>query len=204
VALELARAIAIGLALGVLTGIPLGVVNVAVIELGARDRRAATWLGAGGALADGVHAAIAILGYGALVARSATATRVLAAASGVIVLAYVVWIVRRRAPRDEHAPRAVIASRVRALATGLSLTLPNPGALAAWTAVAAAFFPTAGAPIAVAAACAVAVGSAAWFAALARIAARTRLAEKRWPTLVVAAVMLGVAVVAVVRTVARA
>jgi threonine/homoserine/homoserine lactone efflux protein len=207
VAIELVRAVAIGLALGVLTGIPLGVVNVAVLELGARDRRAATWLGAGGALADGVHTVLAIIGYGAVITASPTATRVLAIGSAAIVVGYAV-VVLARARRTPHAraaaPRPVPASRWRALALGLSLTLPNPGALIAWTAVAAAVFP--GATPAVAAACAIAVvaGSAAWFAALAQLAARSRLAERAWPARVVGIVLLALAAIAVARAMTAA
>jgi len=202
VAVALARAFALGIALGVVTGIPLGVVNVAVIELGARDRRAATWLGFGGAIADALHTTLAIVGYGALITRSVVATRVLAVVSAVIVAAYAAWIVRRGG-RPASVTRAGAAPPVptppRAIATGLSLTLPNPGALMAWTAVAAALFPGAGAGEAVAAAIGVGTGSAVWFAMLARIAARSRLAERPWATRVVAGVLLALGVAAVVR-----
>jgi threonine/homoserine/homoserine lactone efflux protein len=202
----LARAAGIGLGLGVLTGIPLGVVNVAVIEVAGRDRRRAAWLGAGGAIADAIHTAIAIVGYGAVITRSAVATRVLAGVSAAIVIGYAVYLFRGRQPgagaRDEERPTP--ASRLRALATGLSLTLPNPGALMAWTAVAAALFPRATVGEAIACAVAVGAGSAVWFAALARVAARTTIANKRWAARVVAIVLLALAAVAIVRTVVPA
>jgi threonine/homoserine/homoserine lactone efflux protein len=198
VEVELLRAVGLGLALGVVTGIPLGVVNIAVIEAAGRDRRAATWLGAGGAVADATHTVVAIIGYGAVITRSPAATRVLAVASAAIVAGYAAWIVMRR--RDAAAPeRAVPTSPLRAFGTGLSLTLPNPGALMAWTAVAAALFPGATVGEAIACAAGVGAGSAVWFAMLAKIAARTRIADRRWATRAVAAVLLGLAVVAIVR-----
>lgn len=196
----LLRAAGIGLALGVLTGIPLGVVNVAVIELAGRDRRRATWLGAGGAIADATHTTIAIVGYGAVITRSAIATRVLAVVSAAIVIAYAAWIVRGRRGTDVPA-RPVPASAARAMATGLALTLPNPGALMAWTAVAAALFPAVTTGEAIACAAGVGIGSAAWFATLARIAAHTRLGDRRWAANAVAAVLLALAVVAIVRVI---
>jgi threonine/homoserine/homoserine lactone efflux protein len=187
-----AFALAIGLVLGVLTGIPLGVVNVAVVELASRDRRAATWLGAGGALADAIHAAIATVGWGAIVARSAAATRVLAIASAVIVVGYAAYVVHARPERRE-----IRRSGIAAFATGLALTLPNPGALMAWTAVAAALAPS---PVM---AIGVGIGSATWFAVLARLADRIRLDERRWIVWVVGGVMVAIALVGVIRTVAR-
>jgi threonine/homoserine/homoserine lactone efflux protein len=117
--------------------------------------------------------------------------------SAAIVAGYAVWIATRR--RDAGATRAVPSSPSRAFATGLSLTLPNPGALMAWTAVAAALFPGATTAEAIACALGVGAGSAAWFAVLARIAARTKLGEQRWAARAVAAVLLALAVIAIVR-----
>jgi threonine/homoserine/homoserine lactone efflux protein len=164
-------------------------VNVAVVELAARDRRAATWLGVGGALADAIHAAIATIGWGAIVTRSPTATRSLAIASAIIVVGYAIYIVRARPKRRE-----IRRSGIGAFATGLALTLPNPGALMAWTAVAAAIDPS---PVM---AIGVGVGSAAWFAALARLAGTIRIDERRWLVWLVGVVLVAIAGVGVART----
>jgi len=78
-------------------------------------------------------------------------------------------------------------------------TLPNPAALGAWIAVAAALHPPSLAAGLVAAA-GVGVGSAAWFLVLARLAARGAApgAPRRWLTRAVAIVLalLGVATIA--------
>ena len=195
--MEVALALGLGLGLGVVTGIPLGVVNIAVVELATRDRRSATWLGAGGALADTAHAGVAIAGWGALVAANPGVTRVLAVVTAAIVVGYAMWVVvgTRRPEARILAP----TSRARALATGLALTLPNPAALAAWTAVAAALFPRATPAVAAAAAAGVGVGSALWFAALARLGARVRLGDRVWAARAVAVVLLAIAGVAIAR-----
>ena len=102
-------------------------------------------------------------------------------------------------PAGAVPARPLPTSRLRAFATGVSLTLPNPAALMAWTAVAAALFPAATTGEAIACALGVGVGSAVWFATLARIAERINLADRRWATRAVAAVLLALSVVAIVR-----
>jgi threonine/homoserine/homoserine lactone efflux protein len=182
---QLALALAVGVALGALTGLPLGVVNVAIVEAAARrGARAASGIAVGGALADGVHAALAFGGVGhAIVARPAVRLA-LHAIAGVVLLAYAVVIWRAKAPtgaaRDVPAPVSLRSARSslddragfgRGALAGLGLTLPNVAALGAWIAVAAALPPTSVAAGLVTAA-GVAAGSAAFFLALARLAAR--------------------------------
>lgn len=160
----------LGVGLGVVTGMPLGVVNVAIVDAAAAGRRRfALGVGLGGAAADTVHAAIAFAGLGRIVTARPELVRVLAAAAATLIVGYAIaaWRARpaRRPPID--------GSRlVRGVAAGALLTLPNPGALTAWIAVAAALAP--GAQIAEAAAIAAGVGagSAAWFALLAHLAGR--------------------------------
>ena len=168
---ELVRAIAIGGVLGAATGVPLGVVNLAVIET-ARRRGAATGaaLGLGGALADGTHAAIAFFGYGALLAAHPTVRAVVAIVCAVSIAAFALRLWRTPSRLVEAAAPP---STTWAVLRGLSLTLPNPAPLAAWTVVAGALFPTASMAVAGVAALAVCVGSACWFAALARWASRS-------------------------------
>jgi threonine/homoserine/homoserine lactone efflux protein len=166
-----AVAAGLGLALGVVTGMPLGVVNVAIVEAAAAgDVRFATSVGIGGALADAVHATLAFVGLGGLVIAEPAWTRVLAVAAAVAVVGYAVATWRRRdlpAPtRDARAHRGV--------AVGLAMTLPNPGALAAWVAVAAAVWPDIAIVDAGVLGASVGVGSGLWFAVLARVVARKR------------------------------
>jgi threonine/homoserine/homoserine lactone efflux protein len=170
VSLSLLVAAGLGLALGVVTGMPLGVVNCAIVEAAsAGDVRYARSIGLGGAVADLAHATLAFIGLGQLVVAEPAWTRGLAIAAAVIVVAYaaVTW---RRAP---HAPERDRRAH-RGFAVGLALTLPNPGALAAWVAVAAAAWPDIAPVDAVALGAGVGVGSAVWFAVLASWVARRR------------------------------
>ena len=166
--IEVAVAACAGFALGVVTGMPLGVVNVAVADAAAAGRiRFAIGIGIGGALADAVHAALAFVGIGRLVTERPQWTHAMALVAAVVIAAYVVFsLLGRRRPRPEApGPRPVLL--------GLVLTLPNPGALAAWVAVAAALWPTISVAGALVLAAGVGVGSALWFAVLARWVARS-------------------------------
>lgn len=171
--IDAAWALPAGVALGALTGLPLGVVNVAIVEAAARrGARSAAGIGVGGALADGVHAALAFGGVaGVIVARPAAATALHVIAGAVLIgYAVVLWRGRRAAAGREAARGEGPAGFGRGVLTGLGLTLPNPAALGAWIAVAAALVPSstvAGLTLAGG----VALGSGAWFVALARLAA---------------------------------
>jgi len=79
--------------------------------------------------------------------------------------------------------------------------LPNPAPLAAWIAVASALLPGATAAEGAVAAIGVGVGSAAWFALLARLASRGRATAivTRWLPRAVALAFAAIAVVAIAR-----
>lgn len=168
----IAAAAALGLGLGIVTGMPLGVVNVAIVDASLAGRvRFATGIGLGGALADTVHAALAFIGVGTLITNRPELVRWLAIGAAVLIVAYVIAAWGKRA-----APRVSVddSSLVRGAVTGCALTLPNPGALAAWVAVAASLWPDATIAEAVALGVGVGVGSAGWFALLARWVSRVR------------------------------
>jgi threonine/homoserine/homoserine lactone efflux protein len=95
--------------------------------------------------------------------------RWLAIAAAALIAGYAVTAWRGRPPRR---PSTDASSALRGLATGALLTLPNPGALAAWVAVAASLRPDAAPAEAAALAAGVGAGSAAWFAALAHLVSR--------------------------------
>ena len=172
--LTLLSAAGLGVLLGVLTGMPLGVVNIAIVDAAiARRRSFALGIAFGGALADATHAALAFLGIGRVVTAHPEWTRALAAVAAVIIIGYAVVAWRRgSAPPTDRSDRADTIGR--GAATGLALTLPNPGALAAWAAVAASLWPAATVTEALVFAAAVGIGSAAWFAALGKLVARVR------------------------------
>ena len=168
--------VAIGLTLGVITAIPLGVVNVAVLEAAARvGVRRAIGIGVGGGLADLCHAWLAFTGIGALLARDARAAPALYAVTGVLIAGYGAMLWRRR----EAAPAAAAAdatggatSLTVGIGVGLMLTLPNPGALLAWVIVAGAILPGLGTGSAVVVAIGVGAGSMLWFSGLALLGRR--------------------------------
>jgi threonine/homoserine/homoserine lactone efflux protein len=159
-------AAALGLGLGIVTGMPLGVVNVAIVDAAVAGRtRFATGIGVGGALADTVHAGAAFVGVGQIVTTRPELVRWLAIGAAVLIVAYVIVAWRGRRPRAETGDTSNLA---KGLVVGFTLTLPNPGALAAWVAVAASLWPDATIAEACVLAIGVGAGSAGWFAWLAR------------------------------------
>jgi threonine/homoserine/homoserine lactone efflux protein len=186
----------LGFGLGVVTGIPIGVVNVAIVDAAARgEKRFATGIGLGGAIADAVHAGLAFIGIGKLVAARPDWAKALAIAAAVLIIGYAVFGARRLVAAKARAGSGVI--------TGLVLTLPNPAPLAAWAAVAASVWPHISTVDALVLASGVGVGSALWFTMLARWSAKLprdgRLA-RALPTIAMA-VLVGVALVGVARLV---
>jgi len=200
---ELVLALLLGVGLGVITGLPLGVVNVAIVEAAARrGARTAAGIGVGGAIADATHAGLAFGGVGrVVVGRPAVATAMYVIA-GAILLGYavVLWRARTAAAAGGAADREGPATFGRGVGTGIGLTLPNPAALGAWLAVAAAIAPPSVTRALVTAA-GVGLGSAAWFVTLGRLAARSSaaaLTPRRWLTrsVAIAIALLGAAAIA--------
>lgn len=161
---ETLAAVGIGLLLGILTGLPLGVVNVAIVEASlAGEKRFAIHVGLGGAFADAIHAGLAFAGTGHVITRYPEYTRTLAVVAAVVIVGYVL-IARRR--KREHAKHR------HGVVTGFLLTLPNPGALAAWVAVAGAIWPDITVTNALVLAPFVGIGSAIYFTLLATLSSR--------------------------------
>ena len=187
--MSLAAAAGLGLGLGVGTGMPLGVVNVAIADAAAAGRkRFAIGIGLGGGAADAVHAAIAFAGLGRVITARPELVRGLAILAAALIAGYAIIAWRARPPgpmaRPER-PQAIphppgsrarperdASGAARGVATGALLTLPNPGALSAWIAVAAALWPDASLTEAAVLAAGVGAGSAAWFALLAHLVSR--------------------------------
>jgi L-lysine exporter family protein LysE/ArgO len=197
-------ALAAGAALGAATGIPLGVVNVALVEAAVRaGRRHATGIALGGALADGTHAALAFAGLAPLL--SPDLRRAMLFFSAAVVLAYAIWITLRRSVQCTEEPARCNAPSSpgfgRGVVIGIGLTLPNPAALAAWVAVAGVVVPGASVAVGIAGAVGVAIGSAAWFALLARVAGTETMRGRvaRWLPRVVAVVLVGFVALALSR-----
>lgn len=187
-------ALAAGAALGAATGIPLGVVNLALVEAAVRaGRRHATGIALGGALADGTHAALAFAGLAPLLPPDLR--RAILFLSAAVVLGYAAWVWRKRVYYSNGSAEEVCQRPGfgRGMAIGLALTLPNPAALAAWVAVAGVVVPEATVAVGIAGAVGVVIGSAAWFALLARVAGTEAMRGRvaRWLPRMVAVVLVG-------------
>lgn len=170
--MKLVAAAGLGLGLGVVTGMPLGVVNVAIVDAAAASRRRfALGVALGGGIADAIHALLAFAGVGRVVTSRPELMRWLAIGAAVLIVGYAIVAWRRR---PTVRPASDESRGVRGLAMGMLLTLPNPGALAAWVAVAASLAPRAEVAEAAVVAAGVGVGSAAWFALLAHGVSRVR------------------------------
>ncbi len=198
---ELLLAALAGIGLGVITGMPVGVINVSVVHAASHDQlRRAHGLGLGGALASGVHAALAGIGVAPRLLSSSWVPLFAVLGGGIIAAAAIsMWRQGRRAASDASpspaSPEATAEttgaenanaagaghgrsdSLWRGFAAGMGMTLVNAAALTAWVAVATAW-PMPTRKMAGAVAIGVAIGSALWFTLLARWVHRRR--HHRW------------------------
>jgi threonine/homoserine/homoserine lactone efflux protein len=184
-------ALGLGLSLGIVTGIPLGVINMAVLDAAtAGDRRGAIRIGIGGACADMIHAALAFAGTGHVVTQHPAYIRPMAIVAAVLIVGYAAIGRRWRRKLRGHG-----------LVTGFLLTLPNPGALGAWVAMAASVWPTIALPDALVLAAGVGLGSATIFTLLAIGAAKLRRDHPiaRWMPRIAFVALLGLAGYGIVR-----
>ncbi|HEV7559439.1 MAG TPA: LysE family transporter [Kofleriaceae bacterium] len=190
----------VGFALGVVTGLPLSVINVAIVDAATAGlRRFAIGVGLGGAIADTVHAALAFGGVGRVITERPEWVRGLSIGAAIVIVIYAVVAWRRhlspgaRVDKPDAIPRGMV--------TGFMLTLPNPLALGAWVAVASALWPSMSLTGAGALAVGVGLGSAVIFTLIARFAASIRPDHpaRRYVPRVAVVVLVGIAVVGVIR-----
>jgi threonine/homoserine/homoserine lactone efflux protein len=163
----------IGFAAGVLTGIPIGPVNVAVIDAAYRHTlRRAIAVGMGGALADCLYATLGVLGVTPVLKANPSVPPVLYGISGLILVGYGFLTARSRpvTPASSEAPRAPNPSKEMwsGFTVGLALIALNPAALITWVVILGSILPddattTNGLSLAVG----VLVGSFIWFSAVA-------------------------------------
>src|SRR3954454_16892305 len=101
----------IGAAAGALTGVPIGPVNVAVIDAAYRHTlRRAIAVGLGGACADFLYSALGTLGVTPVLRSYAIISPILYAVSGIVLLVYGFLTARSQpvtpAPHEVPAPGA--------------------------------------------------------------------------------------------------
>jgi threonine/homoserine/homoserine lactone efflux protein len=177
----------VGVGLGAVTGMPIGVVNVAIVDASLRGEvRYAIGIGLGGALADALHSTLAFAGIGHLLSTHPSWTSALAIAAASIIIGYAAFGARAITARKPRAGSGIVA--------GLLLTLPNPAPLAAWAAIAAAIWPGIAVSLAIVVGACVGIGSALWFTLLARWIAKLPRHSRLARALPIVALILFVAI----------
>jgi threonine/homoserine/homoserine lactone efflux protein len=176
-----------GIAAGAITGIPIGPVNVAVIDAAYRHTfRRAIGVAMGGAVADGLYSAVGQVWVSPLLEMYPGVTPALYAVSGLILLVYG-FVTARSQPMPvtptavEHEP-AVDPGRETwsGFTSGLLLIVLNPAAVLMWVVLMSRFIPTPTTLEAIAFTIGVVAGSFGWFALVAHLTHRGKsvLGEK--------------------------
>jgi len=158
----------IGLSIGVLTGVPIGPTNLAVIDAAYRHTiRRAMGVAIGAAVADMVYAGVGINAIGPLLTNNPGVPPVLYAISGIILTVYGAITVRAQpiSPAATEAPRATLPSQEMwsGVTVGLALIFLNPAAIVTWVVVVGPHLANAEGLEGPAATVGVLVGSFSWF-----------------------------------------
>jgi threonine/homoserine/homoserine lactone efflux protein len=201
----------IGATVGVISGVPIGPVNLAVIDAAFRHSlRRALMVGLGGALGDGLYALVGIVAMGPILGRYPVVSPVLYGVSGLGLFFYAIKVLRSQpvAPvrKPTHVPPSVSAEAPlwSAFLGGLGLVMMNPAAIVTWVIIVGLFMHGVTPANGVLAALGVVVGSFTWFTAVAHVTERGKdiIGEKTLKvTRVVAYLILGYSVFAVGRAV---
>jgi threonine/homoserine/homoserine lactone efflux protein len=135
-----------GVAAGALTGVPIGPVNVAVIDAAYRHTlRRAIAVGMGGACADGLYSALGVLGVTPVLRTYPTVPPILYAVSGVVLLVYGFLTARSQpvTPAQNDAPKEAPPSREMwsGFTLGLALIVLNPAAIVTWVVIMGSIIP---------------------------------------------------------------
>ncbi len=166
----------IGMAAGALTGVPIGPVNVAVIDAAYRHTfRRAISVGFGGAVADGLYSALGVMGVTPVLRTYPSIPPILYAVSGVVLLVYGFLTARSQpvqpaASSGEPAASDSVMHRKEmwsGFTVGLALIVLNPAAIVTWVVIMGSIIPEATTMHGLACALGVMMGSFAWFALVA-------------------------------------
>jgi threonine/homoserine/homoserine lactone efflux protein len=169
-----------GVLAGALTGVPIGPVNVAVIDAAYRHTlRRAIAVGAGGACADFLYSALGILGVTPMLRSYAVVSPILYAVSGIVLLVYGFLTARSQPVAPAHHDAAPASARENELAlgfkTGLLLILLNPAAIVTWVVITEQMADHLGTPTPISGvlcALGVMIGSFGWFSLVAHLTQR--------------------------------
>src|SRR5262245_1120548 len=135
----------LGLAAGALTGVPIGPVNVAVIDASYRHTmRRAIGVGLGGAIADCFYAGLGVIGVTPVLAKVPAVPPILYWVCGVVLLIYGFLTARSQpvtpaVPEDPVSDSQVAKVANRALGQGMkvgvALIVLNPAAMVTWVVI---------------------------------------------------------------------
>jgi threonine/homoserine/homoserine lactone efflux protein len=129
----------IGFAIGALTGVPIGPVNVAVIDGAYRHTlRRGMAVGLGGAVGDFCFALIGVLGVGPHVIAQPGVKPVLYLISGIVLVVYGILTVRSQPPPPPTSPphQSPPGKEVwSGFTVGLGLIVLNPAAIVTWVVI---------------------------------------------------------------------
>ncbi|HVV85732.1 MAG TPA: LysE family transporter [Kofleriaceae bacterium] len=164
----------IGIAAGALTGVPIGPVNVAVIDASYRHTlRRGMAVGLGGAVGDFCFSLAGIGGVGPHLIDHPYVKPTLYGISGVVLIIYGLLTVRSQPPPPPSAPPHTVPPGHEFWSgfwVGLGLIFLNPAALIVWCVVIGPMLDVPSFLSALCAATGVFLGSAAWFSGVAYIA----------------------------------
>jgi threonine/homoserine/homoserine lactone efflux protein len=165
----------IGVAAGALTGVPIGPVNVAVIDAAYRHTlRRAIAVGLGGAIADCLYAGLGVVGVTPVLRSYPSVPPILYAVSGIVLLVYGFLTARSQpvtpaAPPPGSHPEAAANRREmwQGFTVGVALILLNPAAVVTWVVIIGQIIPDANRVEGLACAVGVFIGSLGWFSLVA-------------------------------------
>jgi threonine/homoserine/homoserine lactone efflux protein len=138
----------LGYAAGALTGVPIGPVNVAVIDAAYRHTlRRALAVGFGGACADGFYAGVGVAWVAPYLRQYPWVSPILYAMSGLVLMVYGFLTARSQpvTPTQTGAPRSPNPSGEiwSGFVVGLALIILNPAAIVTWVVIIAKMIPAA-------------------------------------------------------------
>ncbi|HUJ59310.1 MAG TPA: LysE family transporter [Kofleriaceae bacterium] len=165
----------IGVLAGALTGVPIGPVNVAVIDAAYRHTlRRAIAVGLGGACADCLYSGLGVLGVTPVLRTYPDVPPILYAVSGVVLLVYGFLTARSQPvhpaqPSDGAPARTPRREAWQGFTVGLALIVLNPAAIVTWVVIMGSMIPEATPVQGVICAIGVFCGSFGWFTLVAQL-----------------------------------
>jgi len=190
----------IGAIIGILTGIPIGPLNVAVIDTVYRHTLIrALAVGFGGAVADTLYALLGILGVGPLLERHPGVPPVLYTVSGVVLIVYGALTIRAQPAKavphtKSQAPPSEGHHLLAGFALGVALIFMNPAAIVTWVVIVGSYMSGVTQLEGLSAVFGIGAGSMAWFAFVGYLADHGKrvLGDKAiWITRVVGMLLVG-------------